>query len=52
MVVAFPGGWGTAIIVGGARALGVSVLEVEQFDDAWRTPPADVGRTVRTRRLL
>ena len=52
MVVAFPGGWGTAIIVGGACALGVSVLEVEQFDDSWRALPTDVGRAVQTRRLL
>lgn len=52
MVVAFPGGWGTAIIVGGARAMGVSVLEVGQFDSAWRTPPAKAGRAIQARRLL
>jgi predicted Rossmann-fold nucleotide-binding protein len=43
IVIAFPGGWGTAIIVGAARAMGMRVLEVGQFDGLWRAPEREAA---------
>ena len=43
LVIAFPGGWGTAIITGAARAVGVRVIEVEPFDEPWHAPRPEPG---------
>ena len=43
IVVAFPGGWGTAIIVEAARVMGVRVLEVEQFDGLRHAPESEAA---------
>ena len=51
LVVAFPGGWGTAIIVGGARAMGMPVIEVEPFADFWHDAPAGADRVPQSRLL-
>jgi hypothetical protein len=36
LVVAFPGGLGTSVLVGAARATGIRVVEVAAFEEPWR----------------
>ena len=36
LVVAFPGGLGTSLLVGAARVMGIRVIEIAAFDEPWR----------------